>query len=140
MEAMPKKAVWTVAAALVALALLGTYQGWRRSALDEAQTAADGSLLPVAPAVKGARPAAALVEAPVVFSEAQIREFARQEARAALRGSEPVVSEAAPEAPSVGPAAAGQPPAPVAGPARPTPATPPAEAPAEGGTAAAPLF
>ncbi|HTI68175.1 MAG TPA: hypothetical protein VL460_11580 [Caulobacteraceae bacterium] len=158
MEAVPKKAVWAVAFVLFGLALLGAYQGWRRSTVDDTQTAADGSLLPTTAAVAGVRPAAALVEtAQAGLNEAQIREIARQEVRAALRGDTGASNEAAapaadapgaatpgppgaPGAPRIGPIAPG---APRTGPAGAAPPAPASAAPLPAGPADAggpPLF
>jgi hypothetical protein len=156
METMPRKAVWAVAVVLVGLAAWGTYQGWKRSAVDEAGTAADGSLLPTVPAVAGARSATALVEPPApALNEAQIREIARQEVRATLRGDAAASSESAPASgstssataptPTIGPAAApGTRPAASApaapAPAAPPPAATPAPSPAPSQSSNAPLF
>ena len=131
MAAVSRRAVWTAGAAIVLMALIGAYRGWRQSAADADVAASSDGLLPVTNAV-AARQASALAEPPPpVLTEAQIRTIARQEAQAALR---PASSE--PEStPSPAPSR----------PATPSPTTPsapsppPAPAPsAEGG--GAPLF
>jgi 2-oxoglutarate dehydrogenase E2 component (dihydrolipoamide succinyltransferase) len=144
MEVMPKKAVVAAAVVLALVAALGAYQGWRRSGADEAQVAADGSLLPTTAAVSGVRQASALVETAPTLSEAQVREIARQEVRASLRGDSSSSSESAPSTPAA-PAAGAS--APIGGPAPPrvapaAPVVPAAPAPAaEPAPAAnAPLF
>lgn len=146
MEVIPRKAVLAAACALVALAVLGAYQGWRRSAVEEAQTAADGSLLPTTAAVSGAKTASALVETPTTLNDAQIREIARQEVRAALRGDSASSSESAPAKAAATPpsgataaTATPTPPRPTIGPA-PTLQAPTPAAPAEPAGQAAPLF
>ncbi len=140
MEAIPKKAVVAAAAVIVALSLLGAYQGWRRSAADDAQTGADGSPLPTTPAVAGARQASALVEAPpVALTEAQIRDIARQEVRASMRGDASASSAPAPASSSAASSApAPAPPRPALPAPAPVPVPPPAaESPPP---ASAPLF
>lgn len=132
MEVMPKKAVVAAAIALVAVAAVGAYQGWRRSSADEAQTGADGNLLPTTAAVTGARTASALIETTPTLTESQVRDIARQEVRASLRGDSAAASESAataattttppigagatPPPPRVAPAAPVVPPAPTATP------------------------
>lgn len=143
MEAIPKKALMAVAVALAALSVIGVYQGWRRSAVDEAQTGADGSPLPTTPAVAGARQASALVEPPpVALTEAQVRDIARQEVRASLRGDSAPAGASSPAAGAAGsaPSGASTPPAPR--PPAPAPiAVPPPPPAAEPAPApAAPLF
>jgi hypothetical protein len=142
MEAIPRKLVAAAAVILFGLALLGAYQGWRRSAVDEAQTAADGGLPLTTAAVAGARPASALVEAPPPpLSEAQVREIARQEARAALRSDSSAALEAPPPASGAAPAAPGAPRAAAAAPALAPPAAPVVAPPTESPPpASAPLF
>ena len=75
--------------ALVALAIMGAYQGWRRGAAEADVTAASDGMLPATNSV-AARQALALSEpsAPTL-TEAQIRTIARQEAQAAIRGPAP---------------------------------------------------
>jgi hypothetical protein len=140
MEPLPRKAVVAAVVVLVLLALLGTYQGWRRSAGDEAQTAADGSPLPVTAAVAGARPASALVEAPPTpLTEAQVRDIARQEIRASLRGDSAGATESAPSASTTNTTTPiGGAPAPR--PAQAAPAASPPPVPEPSGAANAPLF
>jgi hypothetical protein len=129
METVPNKAVVAAAVVILGLAGLGAYQGWRRSAADETQDA--GALLPAGAPVTGAKAAAPLTEPPPpAMTETQVREIARQEARAVLRGGS---GSSADEAPADGGAAA--PAAPIGGTAsgaagtRPAPAPAPAPAP-----------
>jgi hypothetical protein len=123
--------VWTAAAALVALAIVGAYQGWQRSAADADVAGSTDGLLPVTNAVS-ARQASALAEPPPpVLTEAQIRTIARQEAQAAL--TRPATGPSEPSGP-----AAPTPSRPSAPPVdRPAPTPAPAPA-AEGGNP--PLF
>jgi hypothetical protein len=145
METVPNKAVVAAAVVILGLAGLGAYQGWRRSAADETQDA--GALLPAGAPVTGAKAAAPLTEPPPpAMTEAQVREIARQEARAVLRGgSGPSVDEAPAEAgASAGPIGGTAPGAASARPApapAPAPAPPPVPTPAPApDTSQAPLF
>jgi len=132
METVSRKTLWAVTAALVALAIYGSYQGWRRSAApdDDAPVA----LSPAAPPVNGARNAAPFVEPPPTFTEDQIRDIARQEVRSALAREAESAEAAAPQplAPVAPPV---RPPAPATTPT-PRPATEPANPPPQN----APLF
>jgi len=129
-----RKTLLGVVAALIALSAYGAYQGWRRSAADDV---ANGSaILPTTPAVTGARNASPLVEPPPpALTEADVREIARQEARAALTREQAPATETdqqaapAPSTPIIPPAAPLTP--------RPIPAPAPANPPSGD---AAPLF
>lgn len=114
MESLPRPAVVTAAWVLLALAVLGAYQGWSRSALDESGAATAGVLSPTVAPVAGAKNATPLSDSALMLSEQQIREIARQEARAVVRGDPSPASTG----PSGGGSAAGQPPI---GAARPVP-------------------
>jgi hypothetical protein len=118
-----KQSVWAAAAALIALAAFGLYQGWQRSAADADVTASSDGLLPTTNPV-AAKNASALVEPPPpILTEAQIRTIARQEAQAALTrpAEEPAPRPAAGATPS-------PPPTPAVKPA-PLPVPPPAAEP-----------
>lgn len=135
MAIVSRRAVWTAGAAIVLLAIVGAYQGWRQGTA-EADVAASGEgLLPLTNAV-AARQASALAEPPApVLTEAQIRTIARQEAQAAL--TRPASEPSAPSAssPSAAPSrsSAASSPSPA-----PAPAPAPSPPPADGGNA--PLF
>ncbi len=82
-QTMPRKTVWAAGLIILVLAALGGYQGWRRSGSDADQSA-DGGLPLTAPA-SNARAASPLAEPSAAgLTEAQVRDIARQEARAAL--------------------------------------------------------
>ena len=125
MEAIPpKKAVLAAAFVLLLLAGFGAYQGWRRSASDPDAAAEASGLLPTAAPVAGAKNASALAEpAAPILTEAQIREIARQEARAAIGRPD---SNAAAASSEDGPPAGEKPASPAAGTA-PRAATEPTE-------------
>ena len=147
METVPPKLVVAVAIILVGLAGVGLYQGiHQRGGGDQDTSEGAGTL--TAP-VAGAKAAAALTDPTAQgLTETQVREIARQEARAALGkpaapaesddGAETAGASAAPaKAASTTATAAG---ALKAAPDRPTLQTPtaPTSAPSEGGQA--PLF
>lgn len=87
MESLPRPVVLTAAWVLLALAVLGAFQGWRRSSLDESGAATSGVLTPAVAPVAGAKNATPLSDA-ALLSEQQIRDIARQEARAVMRGDQ----------------------------------------------------
>lgn len=124
MAAVSRRAVWAAGAAIVLLAIVGAYQGWRRSAADADVASSTDGLLPVTNAV-AARQASALLEPPApALTEAQIRTIARQEAQAALTrpAPEPSAPPAAPATPPPNRSPAPTPPAPAPAP---TPSSPP---------------
>ena len=139
---VPRKAVLAVAFILLVLACLGVYQGWRRAGSGE--TESDGGVGSLTSPVAGAKTASALAEAAAPpMTEAQVREIARQEARAALGLGKPATpasseSDETSATPTAKPATAA-PAAPKLAeqPALQTPVAPP-PAPAAGGQA--PLF
>jgi hypothetical protein len=145
---VPPRLVTAVALILLVLAGLGVYQGWRRSGLGDTDSGDAGLLTLTAPGAAAAKTASALADPSALgLNEAQVREIARQEARAALGQPRtppvPVSSEG--EAPShaaakpvtPGPAPATPPRPATTQPALQTPAAP--AQPAEGGSQA-PLF
>ena len=118
MAAVSRRAVWAAGAALIALALIGAYQGWRRGTQEADVAASTDGLLPTTNAV-AARQAAPLAEPPPpILTEAQIRTIARQEAQAAMtRPASTADSEGPSPAPPVSrPAPAPAPERPIANP------------------------
>ncbi len=131
MSAMPKKIVWTAAAILLGVALLGLYLGWNRNGPQGGDAFAT-----VASTSSANVPAATALSAADIarggpLDEAAIRRIAREEAQATLGVRAAPKPAATPdtslgaEAPAkaaAAPGKAGAPPAKAAGPAVPAPA------------------
>jgi hypothetical protein len=126
METVPRKAVVAVAFIMVALAGIGAYQGFHRSSAAEPESGEAGLPSLTSP-VAGAKNASALTE-PLApnLTEAQIRDIARQEVRAALTkpASTPASSEGDDQAPIGGGKPLVAPAAPLKPPALQTPVAP----------------
>ena len=143
MESLPRPAVMTAAWVLLALAVLGAFQGWRRSSLDESGAATAGVLTPAVAPVAGAKNATPLSDASLMLNEQQIREIARQEARAVVRGdpSPTSTSSNGSSTSSQAPIGGARPvPVPSLAPERVAPDRPPATSPEPPSDAQAPLF
>jgi hypothetical protein len=100
MIGLPRQAVWVAALAVLALALVGAYEGWRRSGSSPADSPATVGAA-VTPTVNAAKTATALEEPeaplPEALTEARVRTIVRQEIQAALnpqpaKPREPAVS------------------------------------------------
>ncbi|HTK34272.1 MAG TPA: hypothetical protein VL358_03150 [Caulobacteraceae bacterium] len=128
METVPRKLVVAVAFILVGLAGLGVYQGLRRSGAGDAD-AVDAGLPPLtAPGAAGAKTASAITDPQTpALTEAQVREIARQEARAALGQPRTAAAPASSEGVDAGPTSSST--KPVVGPPPPRPAQPALQSP-----------
>lgn len=116
MVGLPRQAVWAAAAVVGLLALVGAYEGWRRSSSGPADNpAAVGSAMsPTANAA--AKTATALEEPeeplPEALTEARVRTIVRQEIQSALnptRAEPPPSSAPATPAPAAAPRPAAPP-------------------------------
>jgi two-component system sensor histidine kinase DesK len=103
---MPKKTVWAAGLIILALAALGTYQGVRRAGTDSDNS--DSGLPTLTAPATNAKVASPLAE-PItpILTEDQVRDIARQEARAALRRSDTAPTDTAGASETNGETAAG---------------------------------